>query len=340
MASLFDLFNPTFFLFLAILLLVTALLVVYFESKMREQNHKIASMLSLVSSLAEEFNMISHELKQHATKGGASIPVFYPLNNLENPLNSANNNLINVSDDSGDEDEDDDDENEDVDDENEDVDNEDQDNEDQDNEDQDNEDQDNEDQDNEDDIDEDSEYNDDEYTYGYEEADIDDEIKSRDSDDVSVNKTYNSDNNSLASNNSIDIKINFSKNSDVKILKFDEDVTDLNLNIGDLDSIELTNSDVIFDLVNEDFGNDNLKNEEKEQKILLSADVLEINENKFNEINAELKTVNINLEENIENHDYKKFSINKLRNIVVEKGLSTDASKLKKNEILKLLGAE
>jgi len=327
MASLFDLFNPTFFLFLAILLLVTALLDVYFESKMREQNHKIASMLSLVSSLAEEFNMISHELKQHATKGGASIPVFYPLNNLENPLNSANNNLINVSDDSGDEDEDDDDENEDVDDEDDEVN-------------QDNEDQDNEDQDNEDDIDEDSEYNDDEYTYGYEEADIDDEIKSRDSDDVSVNKTYNSDNNSLTSNNSIDIKINFSKNSDVKILKFDEDVTDLNLNIGDLDSIEVTNSDVIFDLVNEDFGNDNLKNEEKEQKILLSADVLEINENKLNEINAELKTININLEENIENHDYKKFSINKLRNIVVEKGLSTDASKLKKNEILKLLGAE
>ena len=327
MASLFDLFNPTFFLFLAILLLVTALLVVYFESKMREQNHKIASMLSLVSSLAEEFNMISHELKQHATKGGASIPVFYPLNNLENPLNSSNNNLINVSDDSGDEDEDDDDENEDVDDEDDEVN-------------QDNEDQDNEDQDNEDDIDEDSEYNDDEYTYGYEEADIDDEIKSRDSDDVSVNKAYNNDNNSLASNNSIDIKINFSKNSDVKILKFDEDVTDLNLNIGDLDSIEVTNSDVIFDLVNEDFGNDNLKNEEKEQKILLSADVLEINENKLNEINAELKTININLEENIENHDYKKFSINKLRNIVVEKGLSTDASKLKKNEILKLLGAE
>jgi hypothetical protein len=327
MASLFDLFNPTFFLFLAILLLVTALLDVYFESKMREQNHKIASMLSLVSSLAEEFNMISHELKQHATKGGASIPVFYPLNNLENPLNSANNNLINVSDDSGDEDEDDDDENEDVDDEDDEVN-------------QDNEDQDNEDQDNEDDIDEDSEYNDDEYTYGYEEADIDDEIKSRDSDDVSVNKAYNNDNNSLASNNSIDIKINFSKNSDVKILKFDEDVTDLNLNIGDLDSIEVTNSDVIFDLVNEDFGNDNLKNEEKEQKILLSADVLEINENKLNEINAELKTININLEENIENHDYKKFSINKLRNIVVEKGLSTDASKLKKNEILKLLGAE
>jgi type II secretory pathway component PulF len=59
MASFFDLFNSTFFIFLATLLLVTALLVVYFEGKMREQNHKISSMLSLVSSLAEEFNIIN-----------------------------------------------------------------------------------------------------------------------------------------------------------------------------------------------------------------------------------------------------------------------------------------
>ena len=48
MAILTDLFNPSFFMFLGILILVIALLVVYFESKMREQNHKIASMLSLV----------------------------------------------------------------------------------------------------------------------------------------------------------------------------------------------------------------------------------------------------------------------------------------------------
>jgi cell division protein FtsL len=53
MASLADLFNPTFLMFLGILVLVVALLVVYFESKMRDQNHKIASMLSLVSTLAE-----------------------------------------------------------------------------------------------------------------------------------------------------------------------------------------------------------------------------------------------------------------------------------------------
>lgn len=65
MASLTDLFNPTFLMFLGILVLVVALLVVYFETKFREQNHKISSMLSLVSSLAEEVNgskMFIHQL--------------------------------------------------------------------------------------------------------------------------------------------------------------------------------------------------------------------------------------------------------------------------------------
>jgi hypothetical protein len=38
--------------------------------------------------------------------------------------------------------------------------------------------------------------------------------------------------------------------------------------------------------------------------------------------------------------EYKKMSTNKLREVVVSKGIITDASKLKKNEILKLLGDE
>jgi hypothetical protein len=39
-------------------------------------------------------------------------------------------------------------------------------------------------------------------------------------------------------------------------------------------------------------------------------------------------------------NDYKKMSLNKLREVVVSKGVTLDASKLKKNEILKLLGDE
>ena len=38
--------------------------------------------------------------------------------------------------------------------------------------------------------------------------------------------------------------------------------------------------------------------------------------------------------------EYKKLSLNKLRDVVVSKGLVSDASKLKKNDILKLLGDE
>jgi putative N-acetylmannosamine-6-phosphate epimerase len=39
-----------------------------------------------------------------------------------------------------------------------------------------------------------------------------------------------------------------------------------------------------------------------------------------------------------EEYDYKKFSLNKLKSLVMEKGLMKDPSKMKKNELLKLLG--
>ena len=41
-----------------------------------------------------------------------------------------------------------------------------------------------------------------------------------------------------------------------------------------------------------------------------------------------------------ENIDYKKLSLNKLRQIVSDKNLSSDSSKLKKPDLLKLLGVE
>ena len=44
------------------------------------------------------------------------------------------------------------------------------------------------------------------------------------------------------------------------------------------------------------------------------------------------------LEEKIDLIDYKKFSLQKLKSIVLERNLTNDVSKLKKNELLKLLG--
>jgi hypothetical protein len=96
MASLADLFNPTFLMFLGILVLVVALLVVYFESKMREQNHKIASMLSLVSTLAEDMNGVKMGINHLALRSGQhlNVPLRENLGNIE----LVSGNLIEVSD--------------------------------------------------------------------------------------------------------------------------------------------------------------------------------------------------------------------------------------------------
>ena len=56
-----------------------------------------------------------------------------------------------------------------------------------------------------------------------------------------------------------------------------------------------------------------------------------------------LKNVNMSdLGENDELHtaktDYKRMSLNKLREVVVSKGVVSDATKLKKHELLKILG--
>jgi len=111
MSSLADLFSPTFLVFLGILVLVVALLVVYFENKMREQNHRIASMLSLVSTLAEDVNGVKFGLNHLAVNyigGGQPLAQNTETNNFLNQ-----ENLIPVSDD---EEDDDDDEVDDVDD--------------------------------------------------------------------------------------------------------------------------------------------------------------------------------------------------------------------------------
>ena len=129
MASLTDLFNPTFLMFLGILLLAIALLALYFESKFRDQNHKIASMLSLVSSLAEELNS-NKMMVNHLSMMGAGNLQSVTSQNISNqhekpnPTRAPNPELINVSDDdTDDDDEDDDKEDEDSDDDDDDDDN-------------------------------------------------------------------------------------------------------------------------------------------------------------------------------------------------------------------------
>ena len=274
MPSLTDLFNPTFLIFLGILMLVAALIVVYFESRMREQNHKIASMLSLVSSLAEELNGVKFGLNHLSMRGGSIPPAFVPQNHLAQNLN---NSLIAVSDDDDSGSDDDDDEEESI--------------------------------------------SDEESVSDEEEESISDE------EEESISNEE------------------FNNGTDLKVFK-------LNISSHDNDNFETEDIDNFeTEELNDDqslSGNSSITSVNKTSELLVSEFINEIhnnnNENNNNEENVisqtEFKTININLEEHIDTLDYKKLQLAKLRSIVTEKGLSTDSNKLKKNELLKLLGAE
>ena len=265
MPSLTDLFNPTFLMFLGILVLVVALLVVYFETKFREQNHKISSMLSLVSSLAEEVNgskMIIHQLTMnHQPQNPQFFHQQQQQLNLEKQYQQ-NNNLILVSDDEEDSEE-------------------------------------------EDEIDSDSD--------AASEVSIDENVlDDDDDDDDSVSSV---------------IELGESSNSnDVKVLK---------LNISDNKDDSESGDEVSLDEM------DDL--DELEDLDDSSTSSVSIKEEKNDNVKSmDFKSINITLEETKPEQplDYKKMALPKLRSIVAEKGLSSDSSKLKKNELLKLLGAE
>jgi hypothetical protein len=265
MASLADLFNPTFLMFLGILVLVVAVLVVYFESKIRDQNHKIASMLSLVSTLAEDMNGIKMGLNHLAIRGVHEFqqPIIPDENNLGNLQKT---NLIEVSDD------------------------------------------------------EESEDGDDEP----EELDENKDLESVEDD---------SDNNSEYSNN--DIKV-------VKLQVSNEDISETGEN-EEINNLDFEHED-LADLEG-DFEPE-VTNEYVEEVLDLKYDtqVKHLEDNIPS--SSDLKTISINLgeehHENEDNIDYKKLQLAKLRSIAIEKGLinNYEASKLKKPELLKLLGAE
>jgi hypothetical protein len=281
MASLTDLFNPTFFMFLGILVLVVALLVVYFETKFRDQNHKIASMLSLVSSLAEEVNgtkMIIHQLTMNQIPQMQHTQNFHQ--NKETTLEEIiqikeNNDLIAVSDDDDSDSEYD----------------------------SDSEGEDDSDSEGEDDSEGDSEGEE----SVHEKHDFDDEIS------VSV------------------IEIG-EPNPDIKIFKLniiknDEDSESEN-DINQIDGLSIASLDELDDLDdlddNSSTSSESIKGDKKTNNFI------------------DLKSINITLEEtkSEQSIDYKKMALPKLRSVISEKGLSKDSSKLKKNELLKLLGVE
>ena len=138
---------------------------------------------------------------------------------------------------------------------------------------------------------------------------------------------------------------------EIKVIKLqvsNEDVEDINSyeeadnlefdGAEDLDEFNISDEipEIADDYVDEIL---DLKYDEKPEE---NIKPLEVEETKFTST-SDFKTISINLGDDLaETIDYKKLQLPKLRSIAVEKGLASnsDASKLKKQDLLKLLGAE
>jgi hypothetical protein len=280
MSILSAIFNPTLLIFISVLLLVTSLLIVYFENKMREQNHKISSMLSLVSSLAEELNKIKFHLS-HANMNAYTYQNNSLDNVIPNKIHVPENNLIEVSDD---------------------------------------------------------EDNDEDY-YDYEDVGECDEDEEEDDDDDDNDDDDDDDDDD---DNDED---DYEKEEDGKKFTINE------ISENDIKILNLDNN--LYDDYNDD-NDDNVDDDDLEDidpnELTDNESLNELNDSKIQEeyiiTGSNVKSINMvnNLEEeknkNVEVIDYKKLALTKLKAIVLEKGLVADSSKLKKQELLKLLNAE
>ena len=263
--GLTDIFSISTLICLGIMILLLGLASMFFIQKISEQNHKIGSMLGLVSTMAEELNFVRSRVQilsagAFSQNGGSIIQV----------SQSAPDSLIAVSDDDDDEDiseADDDDEDE-------------------------------EDEEDEDEADEDE--------------DDEDEADEEDTEEEKQNiKTINM---------GETLDINFQ--CEALVEEEEEEAASSNSELeDDLESVN-------------------------DENFISGADDLDNNETLTLTNTDFIKAIDIsNLEDSQKEsesdaYDYKKMSLNKLRSVVVEKGLVSEASKLKKNELLKLLSSE
>ena len=92
-----DIFNTQFFVILGVVLLLVSCLVLYVEQKFKAYDHKMSSMLSLVSSLAEEMNIFKNNRHQNGGQSATQTEIQHEINDLSENLEESK--LIDVSDD-------------------------------------------------------------------------------------------------------------------------------------------------------------------------------------------------------------------------------------------------
>ena len=262
MSSLTPILSIPFLLSLGISLILIGFVGVFFYQKITEQNHKISSMVDLISTMAEEMNYI----RSRVQIGGAVNTVLSNPVAQQIPLFNSQpaQELINVSDDDDDSEDEDDEESDD-------------------------------------------------------ESDADDESDDDEEEEENVRVINISD-------------------SLLHSIEASGEVEE----IPSEDNDDMDDSDDDDDLDEDDKNSVSSEEEDKEVEVIKLNETME-EPQEFEpvlDIDATLlKSIHMTFPTD-ENIDYKKLSLNKLRQIVSDKNLSSDSSKLKKPELLKLLGVE
>lgn len=270
MSSLTPILSIPFLLSLGISLILIGFVGVFFYQKITEQNHKISSMVDLISTMAEELNYIRSRVQSSsavdALSGGTNAVTQIPLFTHQ-PVKT---DLINVSDDEDDDSESDDEEDEESD----------------------------------------------------EESGDDDDEESDDSDDE--------------------------EEENVKVINISESLLHSVEESGEVEEIPSENNDDMNDSSEDEDDLDeddksSVSSQEESKVAVVKLDEIMEEPQEFEPVleidSTLLKSIHMTFPTS-ENIDYKKLSLNKLRQIVSEKNLSSESSKLKKPELLKLLGVE
>lgn len=285
--ALSDIFTVPFLVSLGITLLLAGLLGMFFIQRLQEQNHKMASMLGLVSTMAEELNYIRGRLQM--------VSYSAPHTQMQTTESQMDSNLIPVSDgEDGDESDDD---------------------------------------------------------------DSDDSDEDDDSDSDSDDSTEELNTIIELNPNPQTVKIiNFgelvssSKNQIVEELDALDESDNLDDDADDADDESSDNgSNDLNDINDIDYTDNNVEELEELGELEELKELEDLEESKnlnmtIDQVNMSfIKSIDIsNLEEPKEGGhiDYKKMSLNKLKDIAIHKGLiSEPSSKITKNAILKMLEA-
>lgn len=276
--ALLDFLNTSLVINIGTLILLVVLvggLYAYFSSKLAAQDHKISSMVSCVSTMAEEIQTFRKQINEQSGYSQMTNSVHLPSHTLVG-RNDIDRRLIEVSDDENDSDNDSDDETHELED----------------------------DEQNSETSSSDNYSEDDETIEGHDILD----------DHLDIHETLNIDHHNQVSGLDEEDLDELSVNDTVKTIHISDNNDNLML---DNDNVDLT-----------------------------KLPIPHIKEEPNLEDKHELKTislVDIDHEEDHdddETHDYKKMNLTKLREIVIKKKLTNDASKMKKNDILKMLGVE